>query len=186
MGARTRCPHYACARSIRRIGLPLDVVGETIVAVDVDDARLARASELGATHVVNSRGEDAAERIIAITGGRGVEYSVDCIGLPAVVRSALECLQTPGVCASVGFQGVPNDITLDQGHLLFGRSLIGVIEGDAVPQEFVPQMIDLYRQGRFPFDELITTYPFDEINTALDDVHDAKVTKAVLTFPTPP
>ncbi|KRB75069.1 alcohol dehydrogenase [Nocardioides sp. Root190] len=155
---------------------------EPIIAVDLDDARLERARELGATHTVNSSKEDPAARIVEITGGLGAQYSVDCIGLPQVVRAALECLQTPGVCASVGFQGLPNEITLDQGHLLFGRTLIGVIEGDAVPGEFIPRMLDLYREGRFPFDQLITTYPFAEINNALEDVHHAKVTKAVLTF----
>ncbi|WP_406033253.1 NAD(P)-dependent alcohol dehydrogenase [Nocardioides sp. NBC_00163] len=153
-----------------------------IIAVDIDDARLERARELGATHTVNSAQVDAAQAIVEITDGLGAQYSVDCIGLPDAVRAALECLQTPGVCASVGFQGLPNEIAIDQGHLLFGRTLIGVIEGDAVPQEFVPRMLDLYRQGRFPFDDLITPYPFTSINEALDDVHHGKVTKAVLTF----
>lgn len=154
----------------------------TIVAVDIADARLERARELGATHTVNSSDQDPAEAIRQITGGLGAQYSVDCIGFPAVVRAALECLQTPGKCASVGFQGIPNEITLDQGHLLFGRSLVGVIEGDAVPQDFIPRLLALYRDGRFPFDELVTTYPFAKINEVLDDVHHAKVTKAVLTF----
>jgi aryl-alcohol dehydrogenase len=154
----------------------------TIVAVDISDSRLERARELGATHAVNSEHEDAADVIRQITGGLGAQYSVDCIGFPAVVRAALECLQTPGVCASVGFQGIPNEITIDQGHLLFGRTLVGVIEGDAVPQEFVPRMLDLYRQGRFPFDQLITRYPFAKINEALDDIHHGRVTKAVLTL----
>lgn len=154
----------------------------TIIAVDLDDARLGRAKELGATHTVNSGETDAAAAIIEITGGLGVQYSVDCIGLAPVVRAALECLQTPGVCASVGFQGIPNEITIDQGHLLFGKQLVGVIEGDAVPQEFIPRLLDLWREGRFPFDELITRYPFEQINEALEDVHHAKVTKAVLTL----
>lgn len=86
------------------------------------------------------------------------------------------------MCASVGFQGIPNEITIDQGHLLFGKQLVGVIEGDAVPQEFIPRLLDLWREGRFPFDELITRYPFEQINEALEDVHHAKVTKAVLTL----
>ena len=154
----------------------------TIIAVDIDDARLDRARELGATHTVNSSRDDSAKAVLELTGGLGAQYSVDCIGLPDVVRAALECLQTPGVCASVGFQGIPNEMSLDQGHLLFGRSLVGVIEGDAVPQEFVPRMLALHREGRFPFDELISTYAFDDINAALDDVHHARVTKAVLTF----
>ena len=94
--------------------------------------------------------------------------------MPAVPR----CLRT------VGFQGMSNEITIDQGHLLFGRTLVGVIEGDAIRAEFVTRMIDLYQAGRFPFDELITTFPFERINDALDAVHRGEVTKAVLTFDT--
>lgn len=155
---------------------------ETVVAVDIDDDHLASAIELGATHTVNSATQDPAAAIVEITGGVGAAYSVDCIGLPAVVRAALECLQTPGVCASVGFQGIPNEMTIDQGHLLFGRSLVGVIEGDAVPREFIPRMIDLYRQGRFPFDKLIETFDFANVNAAIDAAHAGRVRKAVLTF----
>lgn len=153
----------------------------TIIAVDIQPARLAKATELGATHTINSAEENVVERIREITG-TGAHYSVDCIGLADVVRSALECLQSPGVCATVGFQGIPNEISFDQGHLLFGRSLIGVIEGDAIPQEFVTRMIDLYQAGKFPFTKLIDTFEFDQINEAIDAVHHGKVTKAVLTF----
>ncbi|KXX59474.1 NAD(P)-dependent alcohol dehydrogenase [Rhodococcus sp. LB1] len=159
----------------------------TIIAVDIQPARLAKAADLGATHTINSAEENVVERIREITGGVGAQYSVDCIGLAGVIRSALECLQSPGVCATVGFQGIPNEISFDQGHLLFGRSLIGVIEGDAIPQEFVTRMIDLYQAGKFPFTELIDTFEFGEINEAIEAVHQGKVTKAVLTFdePTP-
>lgn len=154
----------------------------TIIAVDIDDARLQRAIELGATAAVNFASSDAAEEIRQLTGGRGAEYTVDCIGFGAVVRSALESLQTPGVCATVGYQGVPNEITIDQGHLLFGKSLIGVIEGDALPQQFIPRLLELFRAGRFPFDRLIDTFPFESINDAIEAIHAGKVIKAVLTF----
>ncbi|MFC9839088.1 NAD(P)-dependent alcohol dehydrogenase [Rhodococcus sp. NPDC127530] len=155
----------------------------TIIAVDIQQSRLEQATKLGATHTINSATEDVVARVRDITGA-GAQYSVDCIALPPVLRSALECLQSPGVCATVGFQGMSNEITLDQGHLLFGRTLVGVIEGDAIPAEFVTRMIDLYQAGRFPFDELITTFPFERINDALDAVHRGEVTKAVLTFDT--
>ncbi|MGQ4615146.1 zinc-binding dehydrogenase [Nocardia sp. R7R-8] len=154
----------------------------TIIAVDIQPSRLAKATELGATHTVNSSEVDAAEAIRSITGGLGAHYSVDCIGFAAVVRSALECLQTPGVCATVGFQGIPNEITIDHGQLLFGKSLVGVIEGDSVPSEFIPRMISLYKEGRFPFDKLIDTFSFGDINKAIDAAHHGHVIKAVLTF----
>jgi len=153
----------------------------TIIAVDPQKQRRDLAQELGATHVVDPSDTDPVTAIRDLTG-RGARYSVDCIGLPGVVRQALECLQSPGTCASVGFQGMSNEITIDQGHLLFGRSLVGVIEGDAVPGTFVPRMIELYQQGHFPFDRLITTFPFEQVNEAIDAAHHGKVVKAVLTY----
>ena len=153
-----------------------------IIAVDPLASRRELAESLGATHTVDPTGEDAAERIREITGGVGARFSVDAIGLAPVVKAALECLQSPGTCATVGFQGMSNELTIDQGHLLFGRSLVGVIEGDAIPAEFIPRMIEMYRSGRFAFDRLISTYPFEDVNRAIDDVHHGKVVKAVLTF----
>lgn len=152
-----------------------------IIAVDLQPARLALAKHLGASHVINPDEADPVQAITEITAG-GAQYSVDCIGVGTVVRQALQCLQSPGVCASVGFQGMNNDVTIDQAHLLFGRSLTGVIEGDAVPHRFIPEMIDLYLQGRFPFDKLISTFPFSQINEAIDAVHRGEVVKAVLSF----
>ena len=140
------------------------------------------ARELGATHTINSSTTDPIDEIRRLTSGYGAHYSVECIGLPAVIKAAVECLQSPGVCASVSFQGATNNVTIDQGHLLFGRSLVGVIEGDAVPTEFITRMILLYQAGRFPFDRLIETFPFGEINAALEAVHKGSVVKAVLTM----
>ncbi|WP_188986221.1 NAD(P)-dependent alcohol dehydrogenase [Saccharopolyspora thermophila] len=154
----------------------------TIIAVDPMASRRELASRFGATHVVDPTDRDPVEAIREVTGGTGARYSVDCIGLPQVVRQSLECLQSYGVCATVGFQGLNNEVTIDQGHLLFGRSLVGVIEGDAVPAEFIPRMIELNRAGRFPFDQLITTFPFDKINEAIEAAHHGEVAKAVLTF----
>ena len=152
-----------------------------IVVVDPQPQRLDLARELGATHVINPNDTDPVAAIREITG-TGARYSVECLGLPAIVRQALECLQSPGTCASVGFQGMTNELTIDQGHLLFGRSLVGVIEGDSVPATFIPRMIELYQQGRFPFDKLISTFRFEQINDAIDAAHHGKVVKAVLTF----
>jgi aryl-alcohol dehydrogenase len=56
----------------------------------------------------------------------------------------------------------------------------GVVEGDSDPAVFIPLLIDLYKQGRFPFDRLIKTYPFNQINEAVQDHHSGKCVKAVL------
>jgi aryl-alcohol dehydrogenase len=61
-----------------------------------------------------------------------------------------------------------------------GYSYMGIIEGDSEPDEFIPQLIELYRTGRFPFDRLIKTYPLSAINEAVTDQHHGRCVKAVL------
>ncbi|WP_399082579.1 NAD(P)-dependent alcohol dehydrogenase [Streptomyces sp. BBFR2] len=153
-----------------------------IVAVEPRADRRALALELGATHALDPVAADAAAEIIRLTGG-GADHSVECVGLPGVLRQALECLASPGVCATVGFRGAENDITINQGHLLFGRSLVGVVEGDADPHEFIPRLIALHRAGRFPFDRLLTEFPVEKINEAIDAAHHGAVVKPVVIFP---
>lgn len=99
-----------------------------------------------------------------------------------MIRQALEILRSPGHCATVGFQGLEHEITIDQGHLLLGRRLSGVIEGDADPRTFVPMLIELYRAGKFPFDRLITTFPLERINEAIDASISGDVVKPVVVF----
>lgn len=151
----------------------------TIVAVDLNKERLALASELGATHVIDAAG-DAVERIRALTGGEGVQYSLECTGLAAVVRQAVDCLRLTGVCGVIGVSPLGTEVTLDMNGLLFGRTVRGIIEGDSVPDIFIPQLIELWRQGRFPFDRLITYYPLSRIEEAAQAAEKGEVLKAVL------
>ena len=55
-----------------------------------------------------------------------------------------------------------------------------MVEGCCVPQLFIPQLLEYYRQGRFPFDKLVEFYPFEEINRAFADTKAGRVVKAVL------
>lgn len=149
-----------------------------IVAVDLHASRLDLARELGATHVLNGADDDVAGQIRAIAGGGGVRCALDTTAVPAVVATAVASLRTTGVCGLVGVGAA--EYTLDANLLLMGRTVKGIIEGDAVPQTFIPKMIELWRQGRFPFDRLITTYPLDQINRAERDAASGKVVKPVL------
>jgi aryl-alcohol dehydrogenase len=134
----------------------------TIVAVDLQDHRLELAKELGATHVVHGGADDVVAQIQAITGG-GAHYSFDTTGVPAVMRNALLCLRMTGVAGFVGVQ--LGDLLVDSAALV-GKTAMGILEGGAVPQEFIPRMIELWQDGRFPFDRLIEQYPMSRINEA--------------------
>jgi aryl-alcohol dehydrogenase len=153
-----------------------------IIAVDLNPSRLALALELGATDTINPTETDDLLWRVQEIAAPGVHYSFDAVGLGSVVRQALESLRSPGHCVTVGFQGLENEITVDQGHLLVGRKLSGVVEGDADPQAFIPELIDMYRAGKFPFDRLVKTFPFSEINAAIQASESGEVIKPVIVF----
>ena len=151
----------------------------TIIAVDVNTDRLKMAKELGATHIVNAGEVDTVEAIREMTDG-GVEYSLECVGNPKVLRQAVDVLARLGVCGLLGVVPPGTEVSLDMDLIMNGRTVRGVLGGDAIPDLFIPKMIELYSQGRFPFDKLIRFYPFDDINKAVEDMEKGLVIKPIL------
>lgn len=141
----------------------------TIVAVDVVPSRLALANELGATHIVNSHETDPVEAVRQITGG-GANFTLEASGRPAVLRQAIDALAIRGVCGIVGAPALGTEASFDvNGVMTTGKTIIGIIEGDSVPDLFIPSLVDLYSQGRFRFDKLVKFYSLDQINQAAED-----------------
>ena len=141
----------------------------TIIAVDVVPSRLALAKELGATHAVNSRETDPVEAVRKITGG-GVDFTLESSGRPAVLRQAIDALAIRGTCGIVGAPALGTEASFDvNGVMTTGKRIIGIIEGDSVPDLFIPSLVELYTQGRFPFDKLVKFYNLDQINQAAED-----------------
>jgi aryl-alcohol dehydrogenase len=155
---------------------------DPIIGVDLNQQRLAIATDLGATHTIDPSETDDLLWTVQELAAPGLHYSFDAVGTGTVIRQALESLRTAGHCVTVGFQGLEHEITIDQGHLLLGRRLSGVVEGDADPQTFVTWLIELYREGRFPFDRLIQKFPFAKINEAIAAANAGSVVKPVLVF----
>lgn len=153
---------------------------DPIIAVDLNASRLDMAVELGATHAVRAS-EEAVEQIRAITGG-GADFALDAVGLPVTLRQAVDALNIGGTAGLVGAGAVGQEVSLDLVNLLFGRTVKGVVEGDTVPNLFIPRLVDLYLRGRFPFDKIVQRYPFAEINTAIADVEAGRAIKPVLIY----
>ena len=155
----------------------------TIIAIDINADRLEVAKEFGATHTFNSGKVDPVEAIQDITG-EGADFTLECVGNPKVLRQAVDSLRRCGppcgVCGLLG--GVPpgTEVALDMQRVMNGRTLRGIVEGDAIPDLFIPKLIELYKQGRFPFDRLISFYPLDDINKAVEDMEKGRVIKPVL------
>ena len=152
----------------------------TIVAVDLDVGRLELALELGATHAVNAAEADAVEAVRAVTGG-GAAYSLECTGRPQVLRQTVDVLAPTGVCGLVGVQAPGTPLALEANDIIpFGRTIRGIIEGDSVPSQFIPRLLELWRHGRFPVERLVQTFDFDQINAAVHEAERGAAVKPVL------
>ena len=132
------------------------VVGATvIIGVDLNEQRLKLANELGATHTINGGQKNVVEKIMQITGA-GVHYALDTTASSKVIRQAVDSLTLRGQCGLVGASGPGSEISLDVMHLMTaGRKVRGIVEGDSAPDIFIPQLIELQKQGRFPYDRLL-------------------------------
>jgi aryl-alcohol dehydrogenase len=160
----------------------------TIIAVDLNDARLALAMELGATHTIRSEKKSAdhpaaqspTARILDITGG-GVDFALDTTGVGSVIRQAVEALAPRGTCGILGASPPGSEVTLDEVHFMSGgRRLMGIVEGESTPDTFIPALIELHRQGRFPFDRMVKFYSLQQINEAMEDSSSGKTIKPIL------
>jgi aryl-alcohol dehydrogenase len=152
-----------------------------IIGVDLHPRRRELALELGATRVFDGSDPDVAARIGDVTGG-GVNYSFETTGVPSVINAAIDSLQIRGFCGLVGVGTA--DVTLSPQALSHGRIVSYLLEGSVVPQLFIPQLVELWRRGRFPFDQLIRTYPLTQANEAETDSLAGRTVKPVL-LPTP-
>ncbi|MEQ8717776.1 MAG: NAD(P)-dependent alcohol dehydrogenase [Acidimicrobiales bacterium] len=149
----------------------------TIIAVDLHESRLALATEVGATHTIIG-GEDVAAQIKTVTGREGIDFSYETTGVPAVVADAVASLCSGGVCGLIGIPVGPS--VLDTSVIMAGRTVVGLIEGLSNPQTLIPKLLELWQQGRFPFDKLIRTFALSEINEAERLASSGEVVKPVL------
>jgi aryl-alcohol dehydrogenase len=115
-----------------------------------------------------------------LTGG-GADHALDTTGRPDVLADAVAALAVGGSAVAVGLgAGVP---AIDLRDLVLrGKTVHGCLEGDSVPAAFIPQLLDLHAQGRFPIDRLVTAFPHSAVNDALAAQHRGEVVKPVLTW----
>lgn len=152
----------------------------TIILMEPVEARRQLALEMGATHVLSPSEADAAT-IRGIVPG-GVDYVLDSSAKTPALGLALDVLAKRGTIGMVGVPFSPDERwPLDFLRVVrLGATLKGIVEGDADPRTFIPRLLDHYRAGRFPFDRMITVYPFENINEAIEDQRQGLATKIVL------
>jgi len=153
----------------------------TIIVLEPHEARRKMALEFGATHVIDPKeSPDLAVAVRAILE-HGVDYAFDTTGIPDLQQATMNCLAPHATFGIVGISPPGTPVPGDMGLVMtFGHIIKGIIEGDSEPDVFIPEMMELYRQGRFPFDKMIRTYPFSEINRAIAEQHHGDCVKVVL------
>lgn len=152
----------------------------TIVAVDTVAERLELASELGATHAIDAGQGDVAGQVRAILPF-GADFSFNTTTSAEVFSTGLQVLAMQG---TAGFVTRPREPwTPDMlAMLAHGRTLKGILGGSASPRLFIPKLVDLWRQGRFPVERMIRRYPFADFARAWHDCESGAAIKPVLTI----
>ncbi|THE17089.1 S-(hydroxymethyl)mycothiol dehydrogenase [Kocuria rosea] len=154
----------------------------TIIAVDLDDEKLATAQTFGATHTVNSKEQDPVAAIQELTGGHGADVVVDAVGVAATFQQAFEARDLAGRLVLVGVPapGTTWEIPLDE---VFGRG--GAIKsawyGDTLPNRDFPMLVDQYRLGRLDLDGFVTErIGIEDVEPAFERMTAGKVLRSVV------
>lgn len=150
-----------------------------IIGVDIVPERLEMAKQLGATDVVNGKEVDTVEEIMRLTNNKGVDYGAEFTGNGFVIDQAIKSAKHNGEIVFVA--GGP-DVNINfTAEILFKvKTIKGMIEGEVAAKKFIPQLIEYYKKGQFPFDKLITFYDFEDINQAIADSTSGKVIKPIV------
>jgi Zn-dependent alcohol dehydrogenase len=154
-----------------------------VIVIEPNAARSALARQLGAAHTINPKETaDVLATVKELSGG-GVTHALDTTAIPAVVGVAIETVLHNG---TLGLLGVPAPDAMLPANmlsmLLRGISVKNIVEGDSDPQEFIPRLAGLYKEGKFPFDRLIKKFPFEQINEAAHAAETGEAIKPVLVF----
>jgi len=151
-----------------------------LIAIDIVNSRLELAIELGATHTIDANEDGIIERLRHIAP-HGITFSLETSGNERAFKNAVECLGMGGTCGIVTVPHMGEPFPFSPINLLDrGSSIRGILLGDSIPRAFLPYLMRLNREGRFPYERLITSYNFHDINKAFDDIKAGLVIKPVL------
>lgn len=137
-----------------------------VVAIDVDDAKLALAREFGATDVLNSTKVDLHVALAEISAGHGPNCIIEAVGLPATFRAAVDEVAFAGSVTYIGYAKAPVEY---ETKLFVQKELDIRGSRNANPENF-RRVIDFARRGLFPIEKMLTrTYAFADAGQALAD-----------------
>lgn len=151
-----------------------------IFAIDVSDEKLELAMRFGATDAVPA--DNAPQTLLEATGGLGVDYAFEAIGVGTVVEAAITATRRGGTTVAVGVGKLSDSIKLNAlGFPLSGKVLASSMFGGANPKFDFPHLLGLYRGGRLDLEGMVTrTYPIEQATDALRDLEQGKNARGVI------
>ena len=153
-----------------------------IIAVDIMDNKLELGKQFGATHTVNAAHHDPVAAIRELTGGMGVHYAFEAIGLVSdPFKQSILCTRSRGITVYVGHAPVNTPVHLDARDLIMEKTVIGSMYGTGRPRIDFPRLLNLYQAGALKLDELVSrVYPLTGINDAFAALGKGEVARSVL------
>ncbi len=157
-----------------------------IIAIDINEDRLAMSKQYGATHTLLASKTDkgllqAARAIKEMTNGRGADYAFECTAVPALVAAPLAMVRNAGTAVQVS--GCESEVMIDMNLFEWDKIYINPLYGKCRPQIDMPILQRLYAKGDLLLDEMITRqYPLDQLVQAFEDMHAGRNAKGVIVF----
>ena len=153
-----------------------------VIAVDISDRKLDWALSMGATHAVNSATEDAAETVRALTGGEGVDFSFEAVGLGVTLEQALGMLSYGGVATMIGVPPVGSEADLNPSAFFRNTStLMTTHGGEGIPAQDFPVLDSLYQQGKLDLDGMVThTIPLSDMEKGFENLETGSAIRTVV------
>jgi Zn-dependent alcohol dehydrogenase len=164
------------------------IVGcKTIIGIDKVQSRLDLAKELGATHVINTAGmsdlSKLVEEVQKVTDGLGSSLTVDTTGFLPIMEKGIEFTAVKGRYVQVG--SAPMDKPISYNMFLFmcaGKSILGAVEGDVIPQDYVPKMVQWWREGKLPIEKLTKFFKAEDFAQGIQEMHDGSTVKPIIVW----
>ncbi|KAJ5662360.1 Polyketide synthase enoylreductase [Penicillium maclennaniae] len=154
---------------------------ETVVAVDIVDSKLELATSLGATHTLNTKRVTNLAEGLKELFPEGVDNILDTTGVVPLLQASIAALGHEGTLVFVGVAPATGTLTINPLEIMLScKRIIGAIEGCSDPAKLLPQLLEWYKQGKFPVDKLAEVYSVDSLDQALEDLKAGKIIKPIL------
>jgi S-(hydroxymethyl)glutathione dehydrogenase / alcohol dehydrogenase len=156
---------------------------DPIIALDISDEKLAQAKSFGATHLINCSNTKPIEAIHTITGGKGCQGTLECVGNSEVMETAFRITASRGICIIAGNLPKGQTIQIDPFDLILGKQIFGTWGGNSDIENDVAKYSEMLTKKSFSVSRLITHEgPLEKINDLLSFLENRQAGRVMVTY----